>query len=108
MGADRVLHSFGEVAQQVPGVRHLPGLRSPTPGHDLHDRRGAEQPADEASRSKATAVREDVRPGSQARIDYGFQGRWTNPATGKRHRNLGLRDGAARLAAHVRAARRCT
>lgn len=32
MGADRLLHSFGEVAQQVPGVCHLLGLRSPAPG----------------------------------------------------------------------------
>jgi hypothetical protein len=32
MGSDRLLHCFGEVAQQVPGVRHLPGLRSPAAG----------------------------------------------------------------------------
>lgn len=32
MGADRLLHSFGEVVQQLPGVRHLPGLRSPAAG----------------------------------------------------------------------------
>nr|WP_245685698.1 hypothetical protein [Streptomyces yerevanensis] len=32
MGTDRLLHRFGEVAQQVPGVRRLPGLGSPAPG----------------------------------------------------------------------------
>jgi hypothetical protein len=32
MHADRLLHRFGEVAQQVPGVRHLLGLRSPAAG----------------------------------------------------------------------------
>ncbi|MFD3823522.1 IS21 family transposase [Streptomyces sp. NPDC058625] len=41
---------------------------------------------DEAARSKATVLREDVEPGSEAQIDYGFLGQWINPAGGKRHR----------------------
>lgn len=32
MGADRLLHRLGEVAEQVPGVRYLLGLRSPAAG----------------------------------------------------------------------------
>jgi transposase len=31
-------------------------------------------------------LRENVEPGSEAQIDYGFLGQWINPATGKRHR----------------------
>lgn len=30
--------------------------------------------------------RDEVDPGSEAQIDYGFLGQWTNPRTGKRHR----------------------
>lgn len=41
---------------------------------------------DEAARSKVTALREDVEPGSEAQINYGFLGQWINPTTGKRHR----------------------
>ncbi|WP_316739740.1 hypothetical protein [Streptomyces sp. MK7] len=41
---------------------------------------------EEAARSKVTVLRENVEPGSEAQIDYGFLGRWINPATGKRHR----------------------
>nr|WP_307816628.1 IS21 family transposase [Streptomyces sp. CRPSP2-6A1] len=31
-------------------------------------------------------LRDDVEPGSEAQIDYGFLGQWFNPTTGKRHR----------------------
>jgi transposase len=41
---------------------------------------------DEADRSKVTVLRDDVEPGSEAQIDYGFLGQWINPGTGKRHR----------------------
>ncbi|MEU2625340.1 hypothetical protein ABZ642_45910 [Streptomyces sp. NPDC007157] len=41
---------------------------------------------DEAARSKVMVLRDDVEPGSEAQIDYGFLGQWINPATGKRHR----------------------
>ncbi|MEW2121489.1 DDE-type integrase/transposase/recombinase [Streptomyces sp. NPDC005474] len=41
---------------------------------------------DEAARSKVTVLRDDVEPGSEAQIDYGFLGQWFNPTTGKRHR----------------------
>lgn len=41
---------------------------------------------DEAARSKVTVLREEVEPGSEAQIDYGFLGQWINPRTGKRHR----------------------
>ncbi|MFF4308422.1 hypothetical protein [Streptomyces sp. NPDC001601] len=41
---------------------------------------------EEAARSKVTVLRENLEPGSEAQIDYGFLGRWINPATGKRHR----------------------
>ncbi|MEV5177643.1 IS21 family transposase [Streptomyces flaveolus] len=45
-----------------------------------------ENPPDEAARSKITVLRDDVEPGSEAQIDYGFLGQWINPTTGKRHR----------------------
>ncbi|MFE7587892.1 IS21 family transposase [Kitasatospora sp. NPDC057512] len=41
---------------------------------------------DESARSKVTVLRDDVEPGSEAQIDYGFLGQWINPSTGKRHR----------------------
>jgi hypothetical protein len=37
---------------------------------------------DEAARSKVTVLRDDVEPGSEAQIDYGFLGQWINPTTG--------------------------
>ncbi|MGW5248313.1 IS21 family transposase [Streptomyces sp. NPDC004129] len=40
----------------------------------------------ESARSKVTVLRDDVEPGSEAQIDYGFLGQWINPSTGKRHR----------------------
>ncbi|GAA1238038.1 IS21 family transposase [Streptomyces rhizosphaericus] len=41
---------------------------------------------DEAARSKVTVLRDDIEPGSEAQIDYGFLGQWINPTSGKRHR----------------------
>ncbi|MGW8501557.1 IS21 family transposase [Streptomyces sp. CLCI03] len=41
---------------------------------------------DEAARSRVTVLRDEVEPGSEAQIDYGFLGQWINPGTGKRHR----------------------
>jgi transposase len=41
---------------------------------------------DEVARSKVTVLRDDVEPGSEAQIDYGFLGQWINPTTVKRHR----------------------
>ncbi|MEU2718795.1 IS21 family transposase [Streptomyces sp. NPDC007205] len=41
---------------------------------------------DEAARAKVTVLRENVEPGSEAQIDYGFLGQWINPTTGKGHR----------------------
>ncbi|MFD3475876.1 hypothetical protein [Streptomyces sp. NPDC058695] len=40
----------------------------------------------EAAKSQFTVLREDVAPGEEAQIDYGFLGQWTDPRTGKRHR----------------------
>ena len=40
--------------------------------------------ADEIAREKVTVPRGAVEPGSEAQIDYGKLGMWTNPATGKR------------------------
>lgn len=41
---------------------------------------------DEVKRSQVTVLREDIEPGEEAQIDYGFLGQWINPRTGKRHR----------------------
>ncbi|EST17936.1 IS21 family transposase [Streptomyces roseochromogenus] len=41
---------------------------------------------DEAARAKVTVLRENVEPGSEAQIDYGFLGQWINANTGRRHR----------------------
>jgi transposase len=41
---------------------------------------------DEVSRSQVTVLRDEVEPGEEAQIDYGFLGQWTNPRTGRRHR----------------------
>jgi hypothetical protein len=40
---------------------------------------------DETTRSQVTVLPDDVEPGSEAQIDYGHLGQWTNPRTGKRH-----------------------
>lgn len=41
---------------------------------------------EETKRSQVTVLRDEVEPGSEAQIDYGFLGPWINPRTGKRHR----------------------
>ncbi|MFG2219412.1 IS21 family transposase [Streptomyces sp. NPDC048685] len=41
---------------------------------------------DETTKSQVTVLRDDIEPGSEARIDYGHLGQWTNPRNGKRHR----------------------
>ncbi|MFB9592691.1 hypothetical protein [Streptomyces racemochromogenes] len=41
---------------------------------------------DEAARTRVTVLWDEVEPGSEAQIDYGFLGQWINPGTGKRHR----------------------
>ncbi|WP_405608791.1 IS21 family transposase [Streptomyces sp. NBC_01508] len=41
---------------------------------------------DRLQSSQVTVLREDVEPGEEAQIDYGFLGQWTDPRTGKRHR----------------------
>jgi transposase len=33
-----------------------------------------------------TVLRDEVEPGSEAQIGYGFLGQWTDPRTGRRHR----------------------
>ncbi|WP_406462457.1 hypothetical protein OH768_44650 [Streptomyces sp. NBC_01622] len=40
---------------------------------------------DTPRRSQGTVLRNEVEPGSEARIDYGFLGQRINPRTGKRH-----------------------
>jgi transposase len=40
---------------------------------------------DEVSRVQVTVPRDEIEPGEEAQIDYGFVGQWTNPRTGKRH-----------------------
>ena len=41
--------------------------------------------AEEAARARVTVPRGPVEPGSEAQIDYGRLGSWTDPATGVRH-----------------------
>ena len=41
--------------------------------------------AEQAARSRASVPRGPVEPGSEAQIDYGKLGSWTDPATGTRH-----------------------
>jgi transposase len=41
--------------------------------------------AEQAARSRASVPRGPVEPGSEAQIDYGRLGTWTDPATGARH-----------------------
>ncbi|MFB7293214.1 IS21 family transposase [Actinacidiphila glaucinigra] len=40
----------------------------------------------ETKRSQVTVLRDEVEPGLEAQIDYGFLGQWIDPRTGKRHR----------------------
>lgn len=42
--------------------------------------------AEDATRARVTVLRGDVAPGSEAQIDYGFLGSWTDPATGRLRR----------------------
>jgi transposase len=42
--------------------------------------------AEEAMRSRVTVLRGEVEPGSEAQIDYGYLGSWTDPATGRLRR----------------------
>jgi Integrase core domain len=41
---------------------------------------------EESRRSQVTVLRDEVEPGSEAQIDYGFLGQWINPRSGTRHR----------------------
>lgn len=41
---------------------------------------------DEADASKVTVLRPDVPPGSEAQVDYGYLGRWVDPATDQARR----------------------
>ena len=41
---------------------------------------------EETRRSQVTVLRDEVEPGLEAQIDYGFLGQWINPRSGKRHR----------------------
>jgi len=40
----------------------------------------------EVTGAQVTVLRDEVPPGSEAQIDYGFLGQWVNPRSGKRHR----------------------
>ncbi|WP_211210831.1 IS21 family transposase [Sporichthya polymorpha] len=39
--------------------------------------------AEEVNRSRVTVLRGEVAPGSEAQIDYGYLGSWTDPASGR-------------------------
>ena len=54
--------------------------------------------------AQVTVLGDAPPPGEEAQIDYGRLGMWIDPATGRRRRGVGVRDGAGLLAAHVRAA----
>jgi hypothetical protein len=41
---------------------------------------------EDTRRSQVTVLRDQVEPGLEAQIDYGFLGQWINPRSGKRHR----------------------
>ncbi len=41
---------------------------------------------DEVAKSQVTVLRDEIEPGSEAQIDYGFLGQWIDPRSGKRHR----------------------
>ncbi|MFE9601611.1 IS21 family transposase [Streptomyces hokutonensis] len=40
----------------------------------------------EVTGAQVTVLRDEVPPGSEAQIDYGFLAQWVNPRSGKRHR----------------------
>jgi transposase len=42
--------------------------------------------AAEAAEERATVLRDDPPPGSEAQLDYGHLGSWTDPASGAKHR----------------------
>lgn len=46
--------------------------------------------AEDALRSRVTVLRPAVPPGSEAQIDYGFLGSWTDPVTGRLRRVWGF------------------
>ena len=59
---------------------------------------------EEARRAQVRVLRPGpVQPGSEAQIDYGRLGVWTDPATGRRHTVQANADGAVLLEVHVRA-----
>lgn len=59
---------------------------------------------EEARRAQVRVLRPGpVEPGSEAQIDYGRLGVWTNPATGRRHTVQANADGVGVLEVHVRA-----
>nr|WP_211264334.1 IS21 family transposase [Streptosporangium amethystogenes] len=41
---------------------------------------------EQVHRAQVTVLRQEIEPGAEAQIDYGFLGQWTNPRTGARHR----------------------
>ncbi|MEV5176653.1 hypothetical protein AB0L10_37500 [Streptomyces flaveolus] len=41
---------------------------------------------DEVAKSQVTVLWDEIEPGSETQIDYGFLGQWIDPRTGKRHR----------------------
>jgi transposase len=45
---------------------------------------------EETTRARVTVLRGDVAPGSEAQIDYGFLGTWTDPVGGRRRRVWGF------------------
>ena len=59
---------------------------------------------EEARRAQVRVLRPGpVQPGSEAQIDYGRLGVWTDPATGRRHTVQANADGVGLLEVHVRA-----
>ncbi|MCI3273422.1 hypothetical protein [Streptomyces cylindrosporus] len=91
--------TWGEIDPHRAFVKHLLGTVNMSTIHQrLRDERGltvsvatfrrwvrATMP-EQAHRARVTVLREEVEPGSEAQIDYGFLGQWINPRTGKRHR----------------------
>jgi hypothetical protein len=59
---------------------------------------------EEARRAKVRVLRPGpVQPGSEAQIDYGRLGVWTDPATGRRYTVQANADGVGLFPVHVRA-----
>jgi len=91
--------TWGEIEQHRDYVKDLLATTSVTTIHQrLRDERKLkaslssfrrwvhENLPEMTARSKVTVLRDDVEPGSEAQIDYGFLGQWINPGTGKRPR----------------------